>query len=90
MRMKIISALSERPWNVNELARNLGVDYKTIQYQVGVLLKNKLIETPERESYGAIYFLTPLMLAHLDYIKEIWDKYGKKKINKDEGKGGGE
>jgi DNA-binding transcriptional ArsR family regulator len=78
MRMRIVLALAERPLNINELARNLKVDYKTIQYQVSVLLKNKLVQTPNLESYGALYFLTPLMERYLNYVREIWERYGKK------------
>ncbi|MBI3022239.1 MAG: winged helix-turn-helix transcriptional regulator [Thaumarchaeota archaeon] len=82
MRMRIILALAERPANTNQLANDLGVDYKAIQYQLDVLMKNKLIETPMKQSYGALYFLTPIMQRHLDYVREIWSKYGKSQINK--------
>ena len=80
-RVKIILSLSRKPSNTNQLANELGVDYKAMQYQLGVLQKNKLIETPVKESYGALYFLTPLMEKNLDYVKEIWSKYGESKIN---------
>ena len=32
-RIKIISLLKERPYNINQLAEVLGVDYKAIQHQ---------------------------------------------------------
>ncbi len=81
MRVKIVLALAEKPSNINELAKRLGVDYKAIQYQFDVLYKNKLIETPQKESYGALYFLTPIMERSLDYVKEIWKRYGEKSQN---------
>ncbi len=82
MRVRIVLALAERPANTNQLANELDVDYKAIQYQLNVLLRSKLIQTPNKESYGAIYFLAPMMEEHLDYVREIWNKYGKTKINR--------
>lgn len=86
MRLRIILALTEKPANTNQLAKDLGVDYKTIEYQLGVLLKNGLLQTPNKEDYGALYFLSPLMEGSLDFVKTIWGKYGKSNLSK---KGGG-
>lgn len=77
MRFKIVATLRERPSNANQLARELGVDYKAVQHHLSVLVKNRLIQTPQRDAYGALYFLTPIMEHHLEYVKEIWKKYGK-------------
>jgi len=82
MRMRIVLTLAEKPSNTNELAKELGVDYKAIQYQFDLLMKNKLLQTPNKESYGALYFLAPIMERHLDYVKEIWNRYGKTKISR--------
>lgn len=79
MRFRIVTALGERPSNANKLATELGVDYKAVQHHVNVLMKNRLIQTPQRDAYGALYFLTPIMEQHLEYVKEIWKKYGKSK-----------
>jgi len=79
-RVRIVFALKEKPSNINELAKLLGVYYKAIQYQIGVLYKNKLVETPQRGTYGAIYFLTPIMERHLEYVTEIWKRFGKPKV----------
>lgn len=86
MRIKIILTLADKPANTNQLAKDLRVDYKAISYQLDVLVKNKLVETPIKESYGALYFLTPMMQRYLDYVKEIWSKYGKNQIYKNRGK----
>ncbi len=79
-RVRIVFALKEKPSNINELANLLGVYYKAIQYQIGVLYKNKLVETPQRGTYGAVYFLTPIMETHLDYVNGIWKRFGKPKV----------
>jgi len=84
MRMRVAFALAKRPSNTNQLAQELGVDYKAIQYQLDVLTKNGLIETPNKDSYGALYFLTPVMERYLDYVRAIWSRYGKTQINKDQ------
>jgi predicted transcriptional regulator len=85
MRMRIILALSEKPANTNQLADLLKVDYKAIQYQLNVLFKNRLLQTPNKDSYGALYFLAPVMERNMDYVRGIWNKYGKTKINTNHG-----
>jgi predicted transcriptional regulator len=85
MRMRIVLALAERPANTNQLADVLSVDYKAIQYQLNVLLKNRLLQTPNKDSYGALYFLAPIMERNLEYVREIWNRYGKTKISRNGG-----
>jgi predicted transcriptional regulator len=79
-RVRIVFALKEKPSNINELAKLLGVYYKAIQYQIGVLYKNRLVETPQKGSYGAVYFLTPIMERHLEYVDGIWKRFGRPKV----------
>lgn len=59
------------------------MDYKAAQYQLEVLSKNGLVQTPNKESYGAMYFLTPVMERYLDYVRAIWSRYGKTQISRD-------
>ena len=82
MRIRIVLVLASKPANTNELAEYLGVDYKAIQYQLDVLLRNRLVQTPNKGDYGALYFLAPNMERNLDYVREIWNRYGKTKINR--------
>lgn len=81
MRMRIVLMLALKPANTNELAKNLGVDYKAVQYQLDVLLRNRLVQTPNKGGYGALYFVTPDLERNLDYVREIWNRYGKTNIN---------
>lgn len=85
MRMRLILALGQRPLNTNQLAEELKVDYKAVQYQLDVLTRNALVQTPNKDSYGALYFLTPLMERYMDYVRGIWSRYGKTLINKSRG-----
>jgi len=56
----------------------LKLDYKTVVHHLEVLSKNGLVITDDKEVYGAIYFLTPLMEKNYQLCKEIMDKIGKK------------
>lgn len=85
MRLRIVLALAQKPTNTNQLSKDLGVDYKAIEYQLGVLFKNRLVQTPNKDDYGALYFLSPIMERSMDYVKEIWNRYGKTKISRDGG-----
>lgn len=58
LRIRILTRLQDRPFNTNQLAADLGVDYKTVQHHVRVLLKNRLIDTQGTGQYGAVFFLT--------------------------------
>ncbi len=55
--MRIILALRSRPMNPNQLARELGLNYRTVQHHLDVLEKHGLIVRLE-ERYGAPYFLS--------------------------------
>ncbi|MGH9978488.1 MAG: ArsR/SmtB family transcription factor, partial [Nitrososphaeraceae archaeon] len=77
-RAKILKVLNSQPANANQLASNLKVDYKTIVHHLKVLSENSLIITDNKESYGATYFLTPLMEKNYESLKEILERIGKK------------
>jgi DNA-binding transcriptional ArsR family regulator len=77
-RAKILEVIKSQPANANQLASILRVDYKTVIHHLRVLSENGLIITDNRESYGATYFLTPLMEKNYESLKEILEKIGKK------------
>jgi DNA-binding transcriptional ArsR family regulator len=60
-RAKILELINSRPTNANQIAEELLLDYKTVVHHLRVLSENGLIVTDNKESYGATYFLTPLM-----------------------------
>lgn len=76
-RTRILGRLKERPYNANELAQDLGLDYKTVRHHLRVLRKNDLVMISQ-EDYGTLYFLTPFMLRNWEEFEEIRDKVGKK------------
>jgi DNA-binding transcriptional ArsR family regulator len=83
-RAKIINLLMERPYNANQLAEALNMDYKTIRHHLDVLNKNGVI-TIEGEKYGAMYFLSKSVEANLDVFREIWEKIDTKNNRKRKG-----
>jgi len=75
-RAKILDLISSRHSNPNQIASELKLDYKTIVHHLDVLSKNGLNTTYNKESYGAIYFLTPLMEKNFESFREILAKIG--------------
>lgn len=70
-RAKIIDFINSRPANANQIASELRLDYKTVLHHLKVLTENGIIVTENRESYGATYFLTPLMEKNYTSFRDI-------------------
>ncbi|MGD9673874.1 MAG: ArsR/SmtB family transcription factor [Candidatus Nitrosocosmicus sp.] len=77
-RAKIINFLNHNPSNPNQLSNQLKMDYKTIIHHLDVLKKNGLVIAENEESYGATYFISPLLEKNYSAFEEIGDKIGKK------------
>ena len=75
-RARMIDLLVQRPYNANQLSKELGMDYKTIRHHIDVLLKHNIIVT-EGDKYGTMYFLSSQMEANLDEFGIIWEKIDK-------------
>ena len=73
-RARIINILKKRPSNVNQLAANLKLDYKTVQHHLRILEKHKLVEIANKGGYGAVYFNSSLLEANMNIFNEIWEK----------------
>lgn len=77
-RMRIISTIRKTPLNANQLAKELGLDYKAIQHHIGVLEKNNLI-TRVGDKYGIIFFISTFLEVNLETFDEIVTKLEKSK-----------
>ena len=77
-RLRIISTLKEKPMNTNQLATELGLDYKAIQHHINVLEKNNLI-SKEGEKYGVMYFISTFLEVNMETFDEIANKLDKSK-----------
>ena len=69
-RIRIIDLLKSQPYNMNQLAEALGLDYKAVQHHVGVLEKNNMV-TRAGEKYGVLYFISNYLEANVEAFNEV-------------------
>jgi DNA-binding transcriptional ArsR family regulator len=69
-RIRIIDFLKKRPYNINQLADALGVDYKLVQHHIGVLERNNMV-TRVGEKYAVLYFISNYLEANIEAFNEI-------------------
>ena len=77
-RLRIIFSLKEKPLNINQLAKELSLDYKAIQHHIKILEKNNLI-TKIGEKYGVTYFISTFLEVNMETFEEIAAKLDKSK-----------
>jgi len=77
-RIRLISAIRKTSLNTNQLAKELGLDYKAIQHHLNVLDKNNLI-TKVGDKYGATFFISTFLEVNLETFDEIVMKLEKSK-----------
>jgi DNA-binding transcriptional ArsR family regulator len=77
-RAKILALVNSHPANANQIATDLNMDYKTAIHHLRVLSDNGLVVTDKEGSYGATYFLTPLMEKNYPIFEEILRKIRQK------------
>jgi predicted transcriptional regulator len=76
-RARIIRRLRAKPSNMNQLAGDLGLQYKAIQHHIRILMKNSLL-VASGEKYGTLYSLNPWFEAHIDVFEQVCGKLGLK------------
>ena len=74
-RVKILNAIKFRPSNLNQLARLIGVDYRSVQHHMGVLLKNNLVQS-SGQRYGVVYSVHPWLEHHYRIFGEVCEQLG--------------
>ena len=72
-RARIIANLRGRPYNANQLAERLSLNYKTVKYHMEVLEKNGIVVSTGK-GYGALYFLSDKMEENFDIFLKIWEE----------------
>ena len=75
-RIRIIDLLRERPYNINQLAEALGLDYKAIRHHIMVLEKSNLV-SKMGQKYGVLYFISNYLEANIGSFNEIRSKIQK-------------
>lgn len=76
-RLKIIMMLLERPYNTNQLSKELDLDYKAVQHNLRVLVKNNLV-TKIGDNYGAIFHLSNFLEINIRALDEAIEKLDRK------------
>jgi DNA-binding transcriptional ArsR family regulator len=79
LRIRILQAVRERPRNANELATDLGVDYKTARHHLKVLVENRVL-SPVGQGYGVVFLPT----ADMEASWVDFDELAAKIVAKDE------
>ena len=69
-RLRLVQLLKERPLNANQLAKEMGLDYKAIIHHVGVLEKNNMI-TRVGEKYNVTYFVSNFLEANMESFEQV-------------------
>jgi len=72
-RIRIMSALRNMPRNRNQLAIELGIEYKAIQHHLKVLEKNNLVRKIGNH-YGVVYCVSTLFENSEFVFDEIIDR----------------
>ncbi len=74
-RARIIRRIREKPSNMNQLAGDLGLQYKAVQHHVRILARNSLLRA-SGDKYGNVYSLTPWFEAHIAIFNQVCEKLG--------------
>lgn len=78
-RMRLLSLLAKKPMNLRRLSLAAGLDYKTAEHHVEMLMKNSVLEC-EGNGYGQVYFISEIALAQKEFEDMLrGGKNGRKK-----------
>jgi len=64
-RLRIVKALKDRPMNAHQLAKFLGLDYKTVKYHLELLEEHGLVEKVG-DGYGAVWTVSK-------FLEKYWE-----------------
>lgn len=84
-RARIILALHDLPSNANQLADQLGLDYKTVRHHLDVLVEHKVL-IPQGEGYGIVYFVSDDIETNFEDFRQIWERIGKTRFKEQDKK----
>lgn len=74
-RYKIIELLKERPYNINQISKKLGLNYRTVKHHIEVMTDNNLLTSSGEGEYGEVYFLTERLKNNLEIYENIANNF---------------
>ncbi|MFW6304831.1 MAG: PAS domain S-box protein [Candidatus Saliniplasma sp.] len=74
-RVKIIELLKDRPYNINQLADELELNYRTIKHHVGVMVENDILIPSKGGDYGKVYFLNERLENNIEVYEDVLSKF---------------
>ena len=74
-RAKIISKIRRKPANMNQLAGEMGLQYKAVQHHMRILVNSSLVISAG-EKYANNYALSPWFEAHIEIFEKICSTLG--------------
>jgi DNA-binding transcriptional ArsR family regulator len=72
-RVRILTAIDDRPRNANQLADRLDLDYTTVRHHLDVLRDHGVVERTG-DGYGTVYYPTDGTRRHWDLVEEIAER----------------
>jgi PAS domain S-box-containing protein len=73
-RVQILELLRVRPYNINQMAEVLDLNYRTIKHHINLLLKFQLISSSKTGGYGDVFFLSPDLEGNMHVYDSIVQK----------------
>jgi DNA-binding transcriptional ArsR family regulator len=74
-RARIIWSLHRRPSNMNQLATELGLQYKAVQHHMRILTGSSLV-TASGVGYGTVYLLSQWFEFHFEAFEQVCERLG--------------
>lgn len=68
--VKIIEKLLFRPYNINQIAESLDMNYNTIRYHLDQMCDYKLVNKGDK-NYGNLYYINPKLKNNLKEFEQI-------------------
>lgn len=65
-RISLLRILSKKPMNLRRLSIAAGLDYKTVEHHVKLLMENSVLEY-SGNGYGKVYFISDIALAQKEF-----------------------
>ncbi len=81
--IRIIDKLLIQPYNINQLSKELNLNYNTIKYHVELIVKSEFLVGGEAK-YGCLYFPTEKLKNNLKEYEQIKNYINKKSGNDNE------